>query len=182
MPGKNSPMNRSNPLRFLSSVFQVIIYRFGAFGGIALLILGILLTVDVLSRAIRGHPITGVSELAQLMLVMIIFFTISYTQSIQGHVKMEAVISRMGKKMRGVCDLISLTICLSISILLLYGCAWEAYDSIILKEYHFGTTRFPLWPAKLSVVFGIFLLIIQFVKDIFSNIRSIINPNKNDSI
>lgn len=76
----------------------IIWNRFGIWvAGLTLLLMMSLTAIDVFSRYIFKNPITGVSDLTELMMVMIIFFALSDTTSSDGHITVEVVTSQLSK-------------------------------------------------------------------------------------
>lgn len=135
--------------------------------GVSVLLLAAILGLEIALRAV-GEPIAGTTELGSLLLVIVIYFALAGTQSVHGHVAMDAVVVRMGPAARRVCFRITLAICLTIGLVLTYTTAKDMLDSYEIGEFQRGTLPYPLWPAKLAVTFGIFLYCVVAASQLFS--------------
>lgn len=151
----------------MSFVRRFIIVPAGNIGALALLLLSFTVVISIIFRSM-GRTVEGSAELAEVLLVLLVFLTCAYTQSKENHVAIELVVTMMPAKMRRLCHWLSLFVCLIVTAALCYGTLVEAYDSHRLGEYKFGTTHFPLWPAKLVISFGFFLLCLEFVLQLVS--------------
>ncbi|MGF7158702.1 TRAP-type C4-dicarboxylate transport system permease small subunit [Rhodoligotrophos appendicifer] len=154
----------------LSRFNRFVVRPAGIVGALALLILAAVIFVAVIARQL-GISIIGADEIAQLLLVFMVFLSMTVTQSQGGHIRMEAVVSMLPPRGRRVADLVSLLACISLSVLILYGTslqAWSAYEG---GEYQYGTMSFPLWPAKTAVAFGILLFTIYQVLELIERSR-----------
>lgn len=132
----------------------------GTLGGIALVLLAVVVTADVVARAL-GYALVGAAEIGGILLALLVFLPLAYTQHLRGHVTIEVMVAMFPRKLRQWADATSLMLCLGFSMLLVFGSggnAWESYDR---QEFQFGTLPFPLWPVKLAVAVGLLLLSIQ---------------------
>jgi tripartite ATP-independent transporter DctM subunit len=62
----------------------------------------ILVTAHVLSRAIFNKPLVGTVELEELMIVILVFCGIAYTQITRNHISVDFITARLPKSMRNV--------------------------------------------------------------------------------
>ena len=56
---------------------------------------------------------------------------------------------------------------------IIYATGSEAIRSVRVGEYLYGSTRFPIYPSRILVAFGMLLLSLQFVVDFF---RVLVKP------
>ena len=76
------------------------------------LVLMMLLTVtDVFLRKVFSQSILGTVEVTEFLLVLVIFFTLADTEVLNGHVKVDLVMSRAGKRVQRVVDMITQFVC-----------------------------------------------------------------------
>lgn len=73
-----------------------------AAGACTSLLMVILVTAHVLSRAIFNKPLVGTVELEELMIVTLVFCGIAYTQITRNHISVDFVTGRLPKSMRNV--------------------------------------------------------------------------------
>jgi len=132
----------------------------GTFGGIALVLLAVVVTADVVARAL-GFALVGAAEIGGILLALLVFLPLAYTQYLRGHVTIEVLVSIFPRKLRQWADVTSLLLCLGFSILLVIGSGDNAWESYERQEFQFGTMPFPLWPVKAVVAVGLLLLSVQ---------------------
>lgn len=130
-------------------------------GGIALILLALVVTADVTARAF-GIPLVGAAEIGGVLLAMLVFLALGHTQAMRGHVAIEVLVSQFPRRLRRLADIASLLVCLAIGIVLTDATARGAWDSYADQEFQFGTVQFPLWPVKAVVALGLGLLTLQF--------------------
>jgi len=148
----------------------------GLLGGIALVLLGVVITADAASRSF-GFALVGASEVGGVLLVCLIFFGISHTQLLRGHVAIEAIVSYMPKHIRCIAEAIALALCLTLTLLITWGTIRGAIDSYVNMEFQYGTMQFPLWPAKAVVALGFGLLALQQIIHLIEAIGTVFGKN-----
>ncbi|MBX3596893.1 MAG: TRAP transporter small permease [Rhizobiaceae bacterium] len=151
----------------MRSILRSLIKASGNIGALALLLLAFIVVGSIIMRSM-GYTVEGSAELAEILLVLVVFLTLAYTQSRENHVAIELVVTMMSDGMRKACHAASLLVCLLITVILSYGTLVEAYDSYLLGEFKFGTTHFALWPAKLVIGIGFVLLSIELIIQLVS--------------
>lgn len=60
--------------------FAAVVRICGMAGGLVILLMTVMVTVDVIVRNVTGHPITGVFELSQVALLIATFLVLGYVQ------------------------------------------------------------------------------------------------------
>ena len=152
--------------RSLITEFNRFIVRpSGIIGAIALLILALVIFAAVVARQ-AGITIVGADEAGQLLLVFMVFLSLTVTQSQGGHIRMEALVSVLPAGARRVADMLSLLAGIALSSLMLYGTSIQAWSAFTGGEYQYGTMHFPLWPAKAAIVLGLALFTIHQVLEL----------------
>ena len=134
----------------------------GILGGIALVLLALVVTADVVARGM-GFALIGAAEIGGVLLALLVFLPLAYTQHLRGHVAIEVLVSAFPRRLRRWADVASLLICAAFSIVLVAGCGETAWESYAQQEFQVGTMSFPLWPVKAVVALGFLLLSIQLV-------------------
>ena len=151
---------------------QRILAPVGTIGALALLLLGLVVAGEVVSRAF-GYAVVGGVEVSEVLLAVLVFTAIAYTQVADGHVAMEAFVNLMPESYRRLAHAGSLVVCTAVAALLAYGAGMEAVRSYVEKEFQFGTTHFPLWPTKSIVAIGLALLAIELLLQAAAAIRAL---------
>jgi TRAP-type C4-dicarboxylate transport system permease small subunit len=146
-----------SPARFVENV---LVRTAGTLGGLALLLLAVVITCDALARAFQVQ-LVGASEIGGVMLAALIFLCIADTQRMRGHVAIEALVTYYPPRLRRAAELVGLVCCLAFTTLLAWGSILATADSIAKQEFQFGTVQFPLWPVKAVIAVGFLLLCAQ---------------------
>lgn len=146
----------------IALVRRWLVVPVGYVGAVSLLLLSVVIVFSIVARRL-GYTVAGSAEVSEILLVLLVFLALAYTQSKDGHVAIEVAVAAMPTRLRNVCRGLTIVVCLAVTLALFYGTAVETYDSYRLGEYRFGTTRFPLWPAKLVIAVGFFLLAVEFM-------------------
>ncbi|MGX0905006.1 TRAP-type C4-dicarboxylate transport system, small permease component [Roseovarius sp. EC-HK134] len=135
-----------------------------AFGAVAMLFLAFLMfgiTADVITRAITGNPISGVFEMSELSLVMIVFLGAMWAQNDHAHIR----VNILTRKLSGLPHRIAMAFSWGCGALALFMFAWsstqEAIYSVSIWEFRWGYIQFPIWWTKVGVAVGLWLAAIQ---------------------
>lgn len=142
-----------------------------SFGAVALLLLGLVVTFEVILRAL-GIAIVGAVEVSEVLLALLVFAALAFTQSENGHVAMEALVAQATPGYRRVARVISLTVCAVTAAIMTWGAALQAIRSFQAKEFQFGTVQFPLWPTKAVVAVGLGLMALELLFQVASGLRA----------
>lgn len=127
----------------------------------------IITILDVTSRHLLKQPIAGVIELNEVLMVAVVFLGLGFAQKEGAHIRAELFISRLSKRQRKRFDVFALMISLLFWTILLVQSLSKAWDSFLTKEYREGLIKFPIWPARWALAFGIGLLCFQLVREIY---------------
>ncbi|MFQ5841932.1 MAG: TRAP transporter small permease subunit, partial [Thermodesulfobacteriota bacterium] len=81
-----------------------------------------LLTIaDVFLRKVFSKSILGTVEVTEFMMVIVVFFSLTQTEILNRHVKVDLLMSRLGQRTQGLIDMITQLVC----FLLLGGITWS---------------------------------------------------------
>ncbi len=128
---------------------------------------------DVCGRLLFNAPLRGAFEFTGLVMAFVIYLGIPYAQTERTHVRVSFLVDRMSLSgQRWVCALVHLFSVLVTSIVL-YATATQAFYSVKVGEYMYGSTRFPMWPSRLLVAFGLLFLGLQFLVDFFRSVAQL---------
>ena len=137
-----------------------------AVGACTALIMVILVTVHVLSRALFKKPLMGTVELEELMIVILVFLGIAYTQVQRKHISVDFLTSRFSENTQNV-----LSVATSfLSVVLFFALSWQ---SIVLSMTYLDNgvatfhLRIPTFWLIWIIALGFFLFGIILLKDFF---------------
>lgn len=142
-------------------------------GGVGLLLSMTLGMADVVGSYL-GHPVPGAYEVTESTMVLVVFGGLAYAQIKRKHIRVELVYLRMPPRGQSMMDIVS-----DLAALLFFGLlVWQGWNeavfSIEIGEATSGIVRFPLWPARILLVFGAGLFIAQMTLDLIEDTRRLI--------
>jgi TRAP-type C4-dicarboxylate transport system permease small subunit len=139
-----------------------------------ILIVAVLTFIDVFMRYIFSSPIPGIPEVNTVLFVSAIFLSLAYTQSRKGHIKVEPIellIQARQPRLGRIIRISMLILALLIVCLLTWKTGEMGISSTKIQEIQYGAVPVPIWPAKLLLPIGAFLLCIQLAIDILRSVR-----------
>lgn len=124
-------------------------------------IMMVIMFVDSMLGLFFNYRILGVFELVQCMLLVVVFASWAYTQTVHGHIHVTMFVGMMPQKLRFIC--FSITSLLSV-VTMVFG-TWGAGRGIaekIASREITATLMIPIWPLYVleTVVFGLFTLVL----------------------
>ena len=84
---------------------------------VTLVVMMLLTVTDVFLRKVFSHSILGTVEITEFLLVIVIFFTLADTEILNGHVKVDLVMSRFGARAQAAVDMITQLICFFLCVI-----------------------------------------------------------------
>jgi C4-dicarboxylate transporter DctM subunit len=146
-----------NTAGFIEKRIEPVIRILNAIGAGTALIMVILVTVHVLSRALFKKPLLGTVELEELMIVILVFLGMAYTQVRGNHISVDFVTSRLSEKaqeiLSGVTSLLSMC--------LFFALSWQGIVlslTYLQKNVDTFHLRIPIFWVMWIVALGFFLL------------------------
>jgi TRAP-type mannitol/chloroaromatic compound transport system permease small subunit len=124
----------------------------------------VLISCDILGRALFNSPLIGVPEIVKVSVVAIVWLQIAHTLKIGGHLRSDVILGRLSRRGRSIVDLIAYTLGAIIFGLVVYSgwntmiMAWE------LGEFEGEEpVRVPTYPIRSIVLLGAGLTSLQFL-------------------
>ena len=130
-------------------------------GGLGMLISMFLGVADIVGTQILLIPVPGPRELTESTMVLIVFGALAYAQIRRAHIRVELLYLNTPPRVRAVMDVITDIAAIVFFGLILSEAISEAQYSYQIKEATTGLIRFPLWPARFTLVAGCALMILQ---------------------
>ncbi len=116
---------------------------------------------EVAMRYAFNSPLPGHLEGAELLLPMIVFFAVSYTQARIGLVGMSLMVDALPTRARRVTDIVSLALSMLTCDVLAYFGAKQAYIAWDIDDVTMTPPYWRIWPSAAVVPFGYLLLSIR---------------------
>ncbi len=138
-------------------------------------LLGFLVCADILGRAIFNSPVKGTPEIVSMSIVIICFLLAGYAVQSGSMISTDVFTSMFGVRGRAFAQLLSATL----GILFFGVIVWGSYEPMlhawVSGEYEGeGALRVPVWPARIVVVLGSFLVVLSYVLHAVTATRALI--------
>ena len=140
----------------------------GALGMIVSMLLGF---ADVVGTKFFGWPVPGTLEITESTMVLIVFGALAFTQSQRGHLRVEIFYTDRSPRTKAFMDAVTHLVAIACFALLAWQGFNEAVYSLEINESTMGSIRFPLFPARLLLLVGCGLLLVQLALDLIQDLR-----------
>jgi TRAP-type C4-dicarboxylate transport system permease small subunit len=134
-------------------------------GGLGMLMSMFLGVADVVGTQMLNVPVPGPRELTESTMVLIVFGALTYAQIRRAHIRVEIAYLYVGPKMQAVMDVVTDIAAIIFFSLLMWQGLLEAQYSLQIGEATSGLIRFPLWPARFTLVAGTGLITLRLILD-----------------
>lgn len=118
-------------------------------------ILAVLITVDVAQRWVYGGSVHGLLEVAELLLVAVVFLGLARAETTGAHVRVTLATNRLPEPTRTRLRGCSLLMVAAFTAWMATELTQQAIEAVLTGEYRVGLLRFPLWPARTLVAAGV---------------------------
>lgn len=139
---------------------------------IALFLIMLMTTVDVVSRNLLDRSVPGLIESSEVMLVIGAFLGLAYGQRSNCHVSTTLLIERLPPRAARVLKLLGLfvvTLYIGFAAVLSALRAWQSFKA---GEVRFGLIELVQWPARAAIAIGFALLCAEIVLEIAKTLRA----------
>ncbi len=125
--------------------------------------------LDVMLRWLFNSPIKGTVEITgEYFMVILVYFSISYTHRYGGHVGVDVLTAKFSKRMKRWTTLLYSLLALIVVIILGVSNFLEGLDYFEKGTLSSGLIKYPLAPAIMIITFGILILTIRLICDSIS--------------
>jgi TRAP-type transport system small permease protein len=133
-------------------------------GAGALFVMMCLTAADVIGRYLFNRPITGVFEVTEYLVLILIFSFIGYTQSQKGHVAVDLLLVRFPARIRLLIEIGNHLVCLLLMGLITWMGVQKALE---LKEVGEASPNLhiPAYPFVFFLVLGCMVMCIELLRD-----------------
>jgi len=146
------------------------IIRFINGAGTVFLGMIVLMTVaDVLFRLFLNRPIRGTLEITEFLMVIVVFFAMSYTAMLRGHIVIQILASRLPERPRAILDSIADLISIGFCCLIIWQGIAQA-EMTRLRNDISGVTSIPIFPFYYILVFGVALMCLVFLANLLDSL------------
>lgn len=167
-----------NPLSRIVERLALIVLLVGGLGMLFSMFLGV---ADIVGTQVLLIPVPGPRELTESTMVLIVFGALAYAQIRRAHIRVELLYLKMPPRGRAMMDVITDLAAIAFFGLILSEAISEAQYSYQIKEATTGLIRFPLWPARFTLVAGCSLMILQLCLHLIQDLIRIRTGNDIES-
>lgn len=125
----------------------------------------LLTTLDVFFRYLFNSPILGGLELTEFMLVIVVFFSLPYTQCKKSHVSVDFIMNLLPKNIQSFSDLMNLCIAFALLLAISFMNCIRGFEVIKSHETS-GILSIPVYPFIFVVALGSLAMGIEILRDI----------------
>lgn len=151
--------------------FKGLCLALAALSASAIALMMISTSLDTSLRYAFNAPLPGVFELNEVLLVVVVFLGIAWTQAERGHTRVVLVMRRVELRTAIKMDILCWIMCFLFLGALGIQSSKEALRSFSINEFRWGAVQMPVWWAKGLVPLGCFLTCVQLLIDIWMDIR-----------
>jgi len=135
--------------------------------GIFMMIAMCVSVIDFSGRFLFNIPLVGGVEMVRTFLVIIVFFGLAHTQLQDEHIRMDLLLSYISRRAKWLVELFGLLLATVVYAFITYATIPVMIQSVARGEYETGLIPFPMWPARIFMSAGLFLLVLQLLADLY---------------
>jgi TRAP-type C4-dicarboxylate transport system permease small subunit len=144
-------------------------WTFALVSMVMLLAMMLLQTADVIGRYVFSKPITSSYDMIEVMMALLVFWGLAYCASDNGHVRVDLILSRLGRRTRETLDRFTFGAGAFILALITWRLADRAWTIIQnLPGPATQTTHIPYWPFLIVAAIGTFLFCLEHLVHVFN--------------
>lgn len=155
-------------VRVVDAVNRVV----GRFAMYLFYVLGAVLLYSTVSRVTFGIPVNWALEMSQFVLSAYYLLGGAYTMQLGGHVRMDLIYDRLSARRRAVTDAITILFVVFYLIVLFAGGISATDYAIAYQQRNYSSWAPLLWPIKVVMTIGIFLMLLQAISSFFKDIAA----------
>lgn len=175
------PINGGNGVARLNAILDLVDKIndwVGKVLSLGVLCMFVMVLIEVVRRYFFNSPTVWGNELTQLIFGVYVVLCGGYILRWRGHVNVDILYSRFSTKNKAITDIITFVLFLLFcGMMLAYGgsLAWE---SLARFEHSQSAWNPPLYPVKLMIPLGAFLLLMQGIAKLLRDIEAVITGRK----
>ncbi|MBV2143359.1 TRAP transporter small permease subunit [Falsochrobactrum sp. TDYN1] len=157
------------PIRLFVKYVDTLNYYVGRFAMYLFFALAACLLYSTFSRVVFGVPINWVLEMSQFILSAYYLLGGAYAMQQGAHVRMDLFFDRLTPRSKAITDMITiLFIIFYLGVMIAGGISSTNY-AIVYNQKNYTAWAPVLWPIKLIMTVGVFLLLLQCLSNFFKD-------------
>lgn len=145
------------------------------------LVMFVLVLLEVILRYAFNSPTVWTNELTQFVFGAYVVLSGGYIMRWGGHVNVDIIYSHLSARGQALMNILTFPLFLMFSGMLLVFGGFLTWESIKIWEHSESAWNPPVYPAKLMIPLGAFLLIMQGVSQFIRNIRTLFWGEKSEA-
>lgn len=138
-------------------------HAFGIASALAVMAIMFVTAADALGRSFINSPVDGASEFAANPLVVVVFLGLAASQRSGANFKVELLTRFLPPGGQRFMDVLWRVIVLGFLITVAWLSSKEALHSSMKLEASYGVVKFPLWPGRIVLAIGMWVLTAQIL-------------------
>jgi TRAP-type mannitol/chloroaromatic compound transport system permease small subunit len=157
-------------IRLFVRYVDAINYVIGRFAMYLFLVLGGVLIFATLSRVLAGIPVNWALEMSQFLLSAYYLLGGPYSLQLNSHVRMDLLYAELSPHKRAVTDAITILFVSFYLVFLFFGGVSSTNYAITYGQQNYSSWAPVLWPIKLVMTIGVFLMLLQTISIFFKDV------------
>ncbi len=158
------------PIRLFVRYVDAVNYWVGRFAMYLFFPLAAVLLYATGSRVFAGVPVNWAIEMAQFILSGYYLLGGAYATQLDAHVRMDLVYGRLSPRRRAITDAITILVVIFYLVVLLLGGLSATNYAIVYSQKNYSSWGPVLWPVKVVMTIGIFLMLLQTIATFFKDV------------
>lgn len=164
--------------RFFSHAMNRLTLAASDIAGLALLVMTLMVTMDVVLRYGFNAPTKWVNEFSGYLMVVLIFLGLSYALKENAHIRVDFLVVRLPRRIQDWMKVIASTLLLVYTMILFY-LNWHFF----VESFAFQTTSRTsmdviVWPAQLFMPLGLAILGLLLICNIYTEAKAALGKSK----
>ncbi|SFV38321.1 TRAP-type mannitol/chloroaromatic compound transport system, small permease component [Devosia crocina] len=144
----------------------------GRFAMAIFFVMAAIMLYSTVSRAVFGVPVNWALEMTQFLLSAYYLLGGAYSLQHNSHVRMDLFYARLPQQGRAVLDAFTILFVIFFLGVLLWGAISSTQYSIQYNQRNYSAWSPVLWPVKLAMTVGIFLMLLQLIAQFFRDLAA----------
>ena len=149
-----------------------------AVGGVALAVMIVLITAQVVSRRILDTPMVVADELSGYLLVVTTFSALGYALRHGDHIQVTLLVDHLSQRARDWLRVVWCLIGIPFLTLLIWRTGILAHDSYVSGSFSVSATNILLWPIQAFVPAGLAVFLLQMVAELASALETALGKRR----
>jgi TRAP-type mannitol/chloroaromatic compound transport system permease small subunit len=142
----------------------------GRFAMAIFFVMAAIMLWSTISRAVFGVPVNWALEMTQFLLSAYYLLGGAYSLQHGSHVRMDLFYARLPPKGQAVLDAFTILFVIFFVVVLLWGAISSTQYAFQYNQKNYSAWGPVLWPVKLAMAIGIFLMLLQLIAQFFRDI------------